>query len=568
MASQTSDDVLESEYDNAQTLSPTDALAHIETIIGAAASTIISSPEHNLSKLKDLLACLNRTHLGPFNATDHRKTVLGLHRLVAKCATKIYIDIIPSYRIKQNDQEQDEREKVKLSKEVAKLRQFERNFASIYKNSYLDYVKRMLDSVKNQPSSTFYSKLIETRPDEREQLAATAIDCFGRILVAHPHFNYRDQLIQCLVDYNAQTKHENCALIAHNYLTRALKTDMLGEVSLEIVSSICEIAKKRKLSVSYLLFKTLLSVKLIDVKAADADEKEKRKAEREKLAAMKKQQSRKERKRDKKMKKLKRELLETEAHTTTDQKLKFHRTILKKLFLTYFRLLKYHEDLDGERRETQKFVKLLPPVLEGVAKFAHLIDVNLCNDMFPLMKKLLGNPDVSTNCKLHCLSTVFIMLKSLETELGRVDPEGFYKHFYVMLSNLNTAQLSDHEFYSLDTCIHLMLIKRAKHINNKRYCAFVRRLLILALNIPSRYVDKLLSSIRIMFLQRSSALSLLDSANCADFGSGQYDMEIDDPEYSHADSTVAWELHMLRRHNEPVVRNSVTSHFGDLLLSA
>lgn len=546
--------------DDYQNISLHDALGRIETLIGAAASTIISAPEYNMSKLRDLLICLNKTELGPFNAKEHRKTVLALHRLIAKAATKIFEDIIPAYRIKQNEAE----ESVKLSRDVIKMRTYERNFSSVYKNCYLDYLKRMLDCVSNNPTSTFYTGLIGADKSDREKLAETALECFGQILVAHPHFNFRDQLIANLVEFNAQVKHENCSQIAHQYLSKALRHDKLGEISLEVTSAICAIAKKRKLSVSSSLFKTLLDLRLIDVKTADGDEKAKRKEEKEKLAALKKKQSRKERKRGKKMKKLKNELLGTVAHTTTEEKLKYHRVILKKLFVTYFRLLKFHEDLLGEQRETKKFVKLLPPVLAGVSKFAHLIDVALCNDMFPLLNRLLGNKDVTTNCKLHCLSTVFIMYRSLEVELGKVDPESFYKHLYVILTNLNGSEMNEQEFASLNTCIHLMLIKRARQIDTRRSCAFVRRLLMLSLNIPSRFVTPLLESVRILFLQKSAICGLLDSANCSDFGSGQFDMEIDDPDFSHADASVAWELHMLRNHNEPIIRQAAVKYFSDL----
>lgn len=533
-------------------LDPHDALRHIETIIGAAASTIIGAPEYNLSKLRDLLIFLNKTELGPFNAKEHKNTLLGLHRLIVKAATKVFEDIIPSYRIKQN---QADETNVKLSKDVIRVRQYERNFSSIYKNCFLDYVKRMLDCIKNKPASTFYTHLIETDSNDRRLLAETALECFGQLLVAHPHFNFRDQLISNLVDYVAQTKHEKCAEISYKYLSQALRGDKLGEVSLEVTSTICDLAKKRKLSVSALLFKTLLDLQLIDVKTADHEEKAKKKLEREKLAAMKKKQSRKERKRGKKMSKLKNELLETEAHATTDQKLKYHRVILKKLFVTYFRLLKFHEDLVGEKRETKKFVKLLPPVMEGVSKFAHLIDVTLCNDMFSLINNLLDNRDVTTNCKLHCLSAVFVMYRALESELGKVDPESFYKHFYVILTNLNGHDMGEAELNSLNGCINLMFIKRAKQVSNQRYCAFVRRLLLLTLNLRPKLAAQLLELIRMLFLQKPSIGALLDSSNCSDFGSGQFDMDVEDPDYSHADSSVAWELHMLRFHNDVNVRN-------------
>jgi nucleolar complex protein 3 len=529
-----------------------DALRSIHTIIGAAATTIIGNPEFNLSKLRDLVTILNKTELGPFNRDDHRKTILEIQILTARTVAEIFEDIIPSYRIKQK---QEDDEKTKLSKDVIKLRQYERTFSAIYKN-YLDYLKRMLDSVKNKPSSTFYRELIETTLQDRQKLAETAVECFGKLIVAHPNFNYRDQIIANLVEFNAQTKYRVCSELAHKYLCQALKDDKLGEVSLEVTSVICDLAKKRKLSVSALLFKTLSELRLIDVKLADSEQKQKWKAEMEKLASLKKKQSRKERKRCKKMKKLKKDMLETEAHVTTDQKLKYHKQILKKLFVTYFRLLKYHEELDGERRETKKFVKLLPPVLEGVSKFAHLIDVNICNDIFPLISRLLENRDITTNCKLHCLSTVFIIYKSLECELGKVDPEQFYKHFYTILSNIDAAGMTAQELKSLDNCIHLMLIKRAKQVTNIRYCAFIRRLLILAVNLPpTTDASLLLEAIRRLFIQKPNVTALFDSSNCSDFGSGQWDIEVDDPDFSHADSSVAWEMHMLRNHTDETIRN-------------
>lgn len=535
-------------------LEPQEALHKIEIIIGAAASAITGAPEYNLSKLRDLLQCLNKIELGPFNGREHKNTVLGLHRLIARASTRIYENIIPNYRIRQNQSE--ENASVKLSKEVIKIRQYEKTFSSIYKNHYLDYLKRMLDCVKKKPSSTFYTNLIETNAEDRELLAETAVECYGRILAAHPHFNYRDQIIQNLVHYNAQTRHRKCAELAHHYLSKALRADKLGEVSLEITSAICDITKKLRLSLSASLFQTLLNLKLIDVKQADQDAKEKAKAERQKVAELKKKQSRKERKRQKKMKKLKNELLEAEAHVTVDQKLKYHKTILKKLFVTYFRLLRYHEELMGEKGETKKFVKLLPPVLEGISKFAHLIDIDICNDMFPLIKMLLENTTVTTNCKLHCLSTVFVLYKTLESELSRVDPDGFYRDFYYILENLNAHSMNQTELTSLINCIHLMLIKRAKQVTVSRFCAFVRRLLILALNIPPAFAPQLLETIRIMFLQRPQVKALLDSANCRDYGSGQFDMDVSDPDHCHADSSVAWEMHLLLEHVDSKVRDS------------
>ena len=99
-----------------------------------------------------------------------------------------------------------------------------------------------------------------------------------------------------------------------------------------------------------------------------------------------------------------------------------------------------------------------------------------------------------------------------------------------------------------------MPIIRARLVSSKRYCAFLRRHLIFALNLPAHYVPKLLESTRILFLQRPNVSALLDSWNCSDFGAGQFYIEIEDPGFSHADSSVAWELHILRQHIDSQIR--------------
>jgi len=117
--------------------------------------------------------------------------------------------------------------------------------------------------------------------------------------------------------------------------------------------------------------------------------------------------------------------------------------------------------------------------------------------------------------------------------------------------------MTPEEFKSLDNCIHLMLIKRAKQVSAKRYCAFIRRLLILAINLPPTTPNAapILEATRRLFIQKPNVTALFDSANCSDFGSGQWDIEVDDPDFSHAESSVAWEMHMLRNHTDETIRD-------------
>lgn len=539
------------------------SLENIRIKIGSAASAIVGSPELNTSKLKDLIRLLDRTRFDIFNEVEHKNTVVALHQLVASTACEIFKDIIPSYRIKADNSDENAKQK----KQTIQLRQYERIFCTLYK-TYLQRLERMLDSLRKSSTSTFYRNLIKTDLNDRVSMAQVALSCFGELIVEHPHFNFRDQILKKLVEFSAQTRFIECSRIATESLSKALIQDKLGEVSLEITRLICDLVKKRKLSLSTYIFETLLNLRLIDVKMADKEIKEKKKEEKERLNSMNKKLSRKERKRNKKMKKLKKDLSETEAHSSVDQKLKYHRLILKKLFVTYFRLLRFHEELDGEEKETQKFIKLLPPVLEGVKKFSHLIDIALCNDIFPFIRRLLQNKTLTTNCMLHCLSTVFVLYKSLESELEKVDPESFYKQFYLILTNVKPYAITKDEFSSLMNCIELVIVKRARHISNQRYAAFVRRLLTISLYIPNDFVVDLLSAVRTMILQQPNSLALLDSTNCSNFGTGEYDMLIEDPDHCHADSSVCWELHLLQKHHEPAIRDYANFFVKDLLTNS
>lgn len=517
------------------------ALETIKIKVGATAATIVSNPEFNRIKLKQILKLLDRTRFDQFNETDHRNTVVAIHQLLALTTCQIFKDIIPSYRIRSEYTD----DSIKKRKQTMELREYEKFLCSIYK-TYLQRLERMLDCLKKVSASNFYKSLIKTTRDDRLLLAKTALICYGDLLVEHPHFNFRDQVLKKLVYFAAQSKYPECCYIATERLSRLLSHDKLGEVSVETTRLICELVKTRKLSLAPNVFKLLLNLRLIDVKLADSEIKEQKKAQKKKEEMMGKMLSRREIKRNKKMKKLKSELLETEAIHTVDQKVGYHKLILKRLFVAYFRILKYHEELDCEVTETHKLMKILPPVLDGISKFAHLIDVDIFNDIFVLIRRLLQNKVLDTNSLIHCMKTVFV----LQNEMSTIDLDSFYKQFYILVANLHPNRITRSEFASLVNCIELMFIKRAKKISQQRYSAFIRRFLIVALNCPSEYSVDLITIVRTMLSNRPSQLALLDSSNC---GSGLYDIEIDDPDLSHAEASVCWELHLLLKHYEQAI---------------
>ncbi|XP_042623126.1 nucleolar complex protein 3 homolog [Cyprinus carpio] len=92
--------------------------------------------------------------------------------------------------------------------------------------------------------------------------------------------------------------------------------------------------------------------------------------------------------------KLQKELLEAEASESKEKMIKLHTETLNIVFLIYFRILK----------KAQKPI-LLPSVLEGLAKFAHLINLEFLDDLLVVLYGLITSGDLTYRKSLHCILT-------------------------------------------------------------------------------------------------------------------------------------------------------------------
>lgn len=72
--------------------------------------------------------------------------------------------------------------------------------------------------------------------------------------------------------------------------------------------------------------------------------------------------------------------------------------ILKFVFVTYFRVLK-----------TVGHSPLLSPVLEGLAKFAHLINVDFFSDLMAALQTLLNNKVYSELFRMYENASYFLL---------------------------------------------------------------------------------------------------------------------------------------------------------------
>uniref|UniRef100_A0A8C0IRU4 Nucleolar complex protein 3 homolog n=1 Tax=Chelonoidis abingdonii TaxID=106734 RepID=A0A8C0IRU4_CHEAB len=496
--------------------------------IAALAAAILSDPENSIKKLKELRAMLMEQ--------DPNVAVI-VRKLVMVSLMEIFKDITPSYKIRPLTEAEKH---TKVRKETQKLREFEEGLVSQYK-FYLENLEQTVKDWKQRKLKK--SNVISLKA--YKGLAEIAVKCLCELLVVLPHFNFHNNIIVLIVPLMNDTSKlisEMCC----EAVKKLFKQDKLGSVSLGVVKVISGLVKSRNYDVRPEVLKIFLHLRIKEVEvkkdAEDITAKKKFMSSKEK----RKNLSRMQRKWKKAEEKLERELLEAEASESKEKKLKLHTETLNIIFLTYFRILK----------KVQKS-PLLPAVLEGLAKFAHLINVEFFDDLLVVLHSLIASGDLSYRESLHCVLTAFHILSG-QGDVLNIDPSKFYSHLYRTLFRLHAGATNDDMVIVLQ-CLDVMLTKRRKKVSQQRALAFIKRLSTLALHVLPNSSVGILATNRILMQTFPKTDLLLDNEAQ---GSGLYLPELDEPECCNAQNTALWELHALRRHYHPTVQK-----FADHLIA-
>ncbi|XP_039402633.1 nucleolar complex protein 3 homolog [Mauremys reevesii] len=496
--------------------------------IAALAAAILSDPENSIKKLKELRAMLMEQ--------DPNVAVI-VRKLVMVSLMEIFKDITPSYKIRPLTEAEKH---TKVRKETQKLREFEEGLVSQYK-FYLENLEQTVKDWKQRKLKK--SNVISLKA--YKGLAEIAVKCLCELLVVLPHFNFHNNIIVLIVPLMNDTSKlisEMCC----EAVKKLFKQDKLGSVSLGVVKVISGLVKSRNYDVRPEVLKIFLHLRIKEVEVKkdteDITAKKKFMSSKEK----RKNLSRMQRKWKKAEEKLERELLEAEASESKEKKLKLHTETLNIVFLTYFRILK----------KVQKS-PLLPAVLEGLAKFAHLINVEFFDDLLVVLHSLIASGDLSYRESLHCVLTAFHILSG-QGDVLNIDPLKFYSHLYRTLFRLHAGATNDDMVIVLQ-CLDVMLTKRRKQVSQQRALAFIKRLSTLALHVLPNSSVGILATNRILMQTFPKTDLLLDNEAQ---GSGLYLPELDEPECCNAQNTALWELHALRRHYHPTVQK-----FADHLIA-
>ncbi|XP_077594667.1 nucleolar complex protein 3 homolog [Stigmatopora nigra] len=494
--------------------------------IARLASTVIADPINNIKAVKQLRGMLMEAD--PCVAVTVRK-------LAMVSLMEIFKDIAPTYKIRPLTETE---KATKVKRETQQLREFEEGLLSQYK-LYLEDLEQCIKDWKQKKSKRSQAVPVSSYPG----LAEVAVRCLCELLQAMAHFNFHNNILVALAPLMNERTQTVSAACCDAFAT-LFRQDKAGEASLAAVRVVSGLVKSLSYDVKPEVLRTLLSVRIQEahVKKDLSDTAPALKLmthkDRGKLSRMK-------RKWKKAEEKLQQELLEAEASDSKDKKMKTHTETLNIVFLIYFRILK----------KAHKSV-LLSAVLEGLANFAHLINLEFFDDLLDVLQGLVCSGDLSNRERLHCVQTVFTILSG-QGDVLTVDPLNFYSHLYGALLRLH-AGAPHHDVNVALRCLDAALIGRRKRVGVQRAAAFLKRLASLALHLDGAAAVGVVAAAGSVLRTYPKCDFLLDNELQ---GSGSYLPEAEQPEHCNAHNTALWELHALRRHFHPTVRR-LASHLS------
>jgi nucleolar complex protein 3 len=345
-------------------------------------------------------------------------------------------------------------------------------------------------------------------------IAGHAVTCMCGLLTAHPHFNFRANLVQAVVPRMDHTWPE-ISSAAYDCIVQIFKTDLQGELALEVTKAVAKYAKDKKYAVHERVLRclSLLPLKVHEDEVA-------------RVRSVAKARGRKRRAQD-----VDAELMESEAQSDPAIRARCHADALQEVTLTYFRVLKQH-----------RTPALLPAVMEGLAKFAHLINLDTVEDLLALLRTLLQEDKLTFEASLHCVLMAFRTLQGPGREL-QIDDKDFLQHLYRQLPKLIDSANRGYVPLALE-CIDVAFIKRREH-SPTRSAAFLKRLLSLALHFTYDDVKALLGAAHAIALRYPTSRQLLENEQDR-AAVGTYDALMNDPEHANPFATSCWELSLLK----------------------
>ena len=292
-----------------------------------------------------------------------------IKKLALATQLAVYKDVIPGYRIRPIA-EVDQTEKV--SKDVRRLRAFEQSLVS----SYQVYIKDLAACAKTRQERVSEAAL---------RVKQVAIACTCALLIAVPHFNFRGELLKILVGKLSTNTIDADFIKCRETLESLFRNDEEGTSSLDAVGLITRMMKARNYQIDESILNTFLHLRLLSEFSSKASQNRIDKASADSHGGLQKSKVKKEfrtkkqRKIMKERKAVEKEFKEADATVSHEQRDRMQAETLKLVFVTYLRILK------------ARVPHLMGAVLEGLAKYAHLINQDLFSDLLEILKSSISD---------------------------------------------------------------------------------------------------------------------------------------------------------------------------------
>lgn len=541
--------------------------------------------KEEIARLAGLLNEDPEEHAGAFKklAQLGNGAPVPVQKLVLAAKVAVYKDAIPGYRIRAY---RDEDMSNKVSKEIRQTRQYEHALVT----NYHSYVKHLGSLAKPKAENS----------DEDTSLRAVAVGCACSLVQAVPHFNFRTELLNILagqlLNREATSNFVKCA----DTLKTLFESDDDGATSYEAVGVLAKMLRAKDFRVREEVLDIFLHLRLLTELApvntshdADAEARPKlhgRKAKKEKWE----HRSKKERKIARERKVVEKDMREADASVDFEEREKMQSEALKLVFATYFRILK------------ARTPHLMGAVLEGLAKYAHLINQDMFGDILEALKDIVKQAEAGledtdddeeevesdgrnfTRESLLATQTAFTLLSQQDVSKSanslQLDLSFFSSHIYRTLYTLgldadielgpkslhladphNREQSQHRNKVNVSTPVLLLirvvtsiLLTPSQPPPTVTAIAFYKRLLSVSLQLPEKSLQAvlgLMNKVADKHVRKIEALWYSDERK----GDGVFHGDSETIEGTNvlALGSGVWEQELLRKHYCPSVREQV-----------
>ena len=522
-----------------------------------------------------------------------------IKKLALATQLAVYKDVIPGYRIRPLSEEDME---TKVSKEVRRLRAYEQALVGGYQG-YIRELSKLAQSGKSGASR-----------DGGPSLGSVAIACACNLLKEVTHFNFRGDLLKILIGKLSTRKVDADFVKCRETIEEVFRNDEDGTPSLDAVALITKMMKARGYRVDESVLDTFLHLRLLSEfswKAStnhiDRPSKEDGGFEGKKMKEKRVFRTKKERKLMKERKVVEKEMTQADATVGHEERDRMQAETLKLVFVTYFRILKIRSP------------NLMGAVLEGLARYAHLINQDFFGDLLEALKDLIGHAETGDDVEeeedaekedaettrnltreaLLCIITAFALLEGQDAAKAQatlsLDLSFFTTHLYRTLYALSlnpdielsakslhlpdpnnpsaSPSITTNNKVNIQTTTVLLLRSlssiltpplAARAVPPLRIAAFTKQIMTSSLHLPEKSCMAMVGLLgRVTKTHEKKIAALWNTEERK--GDGKFDPLSGEVEGCNPFATTIWEGEILRKHFCPSVRDGVKAMEKNIL---